>query len=78
MNGVLVVVQRILKITPVASLTYTTLFWFGLTVYENLVGSIIGTKGFKRPPPIATFLSFSLAATGLWGLTSGRVKIKVT
>lgn len=75
-NGVLVVAQRVFKITPVASLASIAIFWFGLTLYENIIGSFIGMEGLERPPPIATVLSFLLAATGIWGMQTGRVKVK--
>ncbi len=75
-NGLVVMAQRVLKITPVASLASVATFWFGITAYENLVGSIIGAPGFGKPPPVATILSFALCAAGIWGMHTGRVKVK--
>ncbi len=74
--GVLAIAQRLLKLTPVATQAAIAFFWFLLTLYENVVGAIIGTPGFEAPPPPVIILSSMLAFTGVWGVLSGKVKIK--
>mmetsp|Transcript_11058 Transcript_11058/g.20263 ORF Transcript_11058/g.20263 Transcript_11058/m.20263 type:complete len:224 (+) Transcript_11058:132-803(+) len=75
-NGLVVIAQRVLKLSTVTTLAALALFWFMLTLYENVIGSIIATPGFKAPPLPVTILSGILAFTGLWGMFSGKVKIK--
>ena len=74
--GVLAIAQRVLKLTPVVTQAAIAFFWFLLTLYENVVGAVIGTPGFEAPPPPVIILSSILAFTGVWGALSGKVKIK--
>mmetsp|Transcript_32777 Transcript_32777/g.60412 ORF Transcript_32777/g.60412 Transcript_32777/m.60412 type:complete len:224 (-) Transcript_32777:77-748(-) len=76
-NGALVLMQRLLKIEPVAAHSLVAIFWFVLTLYEMFVGpTYYPAYGFKEPPMIAVVLSGLLAAFGGLNLLKGKAKIK--
>jgi hypothetical protein len=52
------------------------LFWAALTMYENVVGSIVGQEGFQRPPWYVTLPSLLMGLYGIWGIRTDRAKVK--
>ncbi|KAL7545019.1 hypothetical protein ACHAWF_008387 [Thalassiosira exigua] len=76
-NGLLVLMQRLLNIEPVAAHSLVAIFWFTLTVYEIFFGpAYYPAYGFKEPPMIAVVLSGLLAGFGVFNLLKGKAKIK--
>jgi hypothetical protein len=75
-SGLNVLMQRVMKISPVASHGVIAIFWSLLTIYENVVGSIYGVQNFNAPPLVVTVLSISLGAYGLWSMMTGQAKVK--
>jgi hypothetical protein len=75
-SGLNVLMQRVLKFSPVASHGIVAVFWSLLTIYENAIGSIYGVQNFHAPPLVVTVLSISLGVYGLWSMASGQAKMK--
>jgi hypothetical protein len=77
-GGLNVVIQRFLKISPVAAYGgIAVVFWSLLTIYENFIGSVVGEPSFHVPPLIVTVLSISLTLYGMKiMLLSGDSKVK--
>lgn len=76
-NGALVLMQRLMSVTPVAAHSLVAIFWFILTLYETFVGPIYRhAYGFVEPPVIAFVLSGTLAVFGVFNLVKGNAKVK--
>ena len=75
-GGLCVLMQRVLHTTQVFAYATVAIFWSCITIYENLVGSIVGESTFQAPPIIVTMLSISLGVYGIWSIQTERAKIK--